>query len=63
MLKPRGREYLFAPQYFPTSLHAVPQTSTLCRYVAGIQLKRHTQLVLQVEYVDHKKDDKLLRVL
>jgi len=24
MLKPRGREYLFAPQYFPTFLHAVP---------------------------------------
>ena len=49
MLKPRGRECLIAPAIFPTFLHAVPQTSTLCRYVAYIRLKRHTQLVLQVE--------------
>jgi len=47
-----GREYLIAPAIFPTFLHALPYTSTLCRYVSYIQLKRHTQLVLQVEYCE-----------
>jgi len=54
MLKPRGESIFSPPQYFPTFLYAVPQTSTLCRYVAYIQLKRHTQLVLQVTLLRNK---------
>jgi len=35
MLKPRGESIFSLPQYFPTFLHAVPLTFTLCRYIAA----------------------------
>jgi len=48
-----GREYLIAPAIFSHILFfCMLYPSTLCRYVAYIQLKRHTQLVLQVEYYE-----------
>jgi len=44
-----GGESIFSPpQYFPTFLHAVSKTSTLCRYVAYIQLKRNKLTIIQL---------------